>query len=113
MASVRSAARPPAGRPWLGSRRTALAGGLAAERIGDHGECATYSSNIIYSERPEWVNTELPANVAGRNGLYGMAILPLVVLPTDRLPMLYRGVFQQFVPEGPLKIAQHFSAGVP
>jgi len=27
-----------------------------------------------------------------RNGLYGMAILPRVVLPTDRLPMLYRGV---------------------
>jgi len=62
--------------------------------------------------RQVWLTDCLTTPAGCRNGLYGMAILPLVVLPTDRLPMLYRGGFRQFVPEGPLKIAQHLSAGL-
>jgi len=49
-----------------------------------------------------------------RNVLYGVANPPACRV-ADRptvLPMLYQGVFPRFVPEGPLKIAQHFRAGL-
>jgi len=118
-----------AGGGWRGARHVTQRNGLrvrtpghsttgAQTDIRESAAEAAYALKLLQSDgRLTIATAEKERGAAAYSSvLYGVAILLLVVLPTDRLPRWYQGLpwwyqgaVPAFCPGGPLKIAPHFS----